>query len=128
MSRITAALNEHLKLEYAAWHEYSAMAVWLESHDLPGFASFLKSQAEEELAPGALAAVRRRVLDAVGRPARTSPLVLALAAAAGIAALARFLSPRLEGISRSLLGSWSSAAFSAFLNGGAVKLAASLAR
>ncbi len=47
---MTAALNDHLSLEYAAWHDYSAMAVWLERHDLPGFATFMKAQAAEELA------------------------------------------------------------------------------
>ena len=29
-------LNDHLKLEFRASHEYLAMAVWLAEHDLPG--------------------------------------------------------------------------------------------
>jgi len=84
MSRITTALNEHLKLEYAAWHEYSAMAVWLESHDLPGFASFLKSQAEEELAHAGrivdhlLDRDQKPVLPAIEKPRDTYDSVLQL--------------------------------------------------
>ena len=46
---ITDALNQHLKLEFRAWHEYSAMALWFELNDLPGFASFMTAQAAEEL-------------------------------------------------------------------------------
>ena len=49
MQKMTAALNEHIKLELAAWYEYAGMALWLELHDLPGFASFMKSQADDEL-------------------------------------------------------------------------------
>lgn len=47
---ITDALNQHLKLEFRAWYEYSAMALWFELNDLPGFASFMNTQANEELA------------------------------------------------------------------------------
>ena len=50
MEKITAALNEHIKLELAAWYEYAAMSLWLDMNDLPGCASFLKQQSTDELA------------------------------------------------------------------------------
>jgi ferritin len=49
-TEIVAALNAHLLLELRAWYEYSAMALWFDRSDLPGFATFMKSQAAEELA------------------------------------------------------------------------------
>lgn len=45
---ICDALNEHLKLEFQAWYEYAAMAIWFEREDLPGFAAFFRRQSEEE--------------------------------------------------------------------------------
>ena len=48
--KILSALNDHLQLELRAWYEYTGMALWLEMHDLPGCAGFLKQQAAEELA------------------------------------------------------------------------------
>lgn len=48
-AEIRDGLNEHLKLEYAAWHEYAAMAAWFDLQDLPGFAAFFRSQSDEEL-------------------------------------------------------------------------------
>lgn len=42
-------LNEHLKLEFRAAHEYLAMAVWLSANDLPGFATWMKKQSADEL-------------------------------------------------------------------------------
>jgi len=42
-------LNEHLKLEFRAAHEYLAMSVWLSANDLPGFASWMKKQSADEL-------------------------------------------------------------------------------
>jgi len=42
-------LNEHLKLEFDAAHRYLAMALWLERIDLPGFGSWLRGQAADEL-------------------------------------------------------------------------------
>jgi len=47
--KILSALNDHLQLELRAWYEYSGMALWLEINDLPGSASFMKTQAAEEL-------------------------------------------------------------------------------
>jgi ferritin len=41
-------LNEHLKLEFRAAHDYLAMAVWLAEHDLPGFASYMRRQSGDE--------------------------------------------------------------------------------
>lgn len=41
-------LNEHLKLEFRAAHEYLAMAIWLAEHDLPGFASWMRKQSADE--------------------------------------------------------------------------------
>ena len=37
-------LNEHLKLEFRASHEYLAMSIWLAEHDLPGFATWMRKQ------------------------------------------------------------------------------------
>ena len=42
-------LNEHLALEFGAAHQYLALAIWCELNDLPGFASWLKSQSQDEL-------------------------------------------------------------------------------
>ncbi len=42
-------LNEHLKLEFRAAHEYLAMSVWLSVNDLPGFATWMKQQSAGEL-------------------------------------------------------------------------------
>lgn len=42
-------LNEHLKLEFRAAHEYLAMSVWLAEHDLPGFARWVRQQSSDEL-------------------------------------------------------------------------------
>jgi ferritin len=42
-------MNDHLKLEFKASHEYLAMSVWLAGHDLPGFASWMRKQANDEL-------------------------------------------------------------------------------
>jgi ferritin len=42
-------INEHLKLEFKAAHEYLAMSVWLAEHDLPGFATWMRQQSSDEL-------------------------------------------------------------------------------
>lgn len=42
-------LNDHLKLEFRAAHEYLAMSIWLSEHDLPGFSSWMKKQSSDEL-------------------------------------------------------------------------------
>lgn len=42
-------LNEHLKLEFRASHEYLAMSIWLAAHDLPGFAAWMRKQSGDEL-------------------------------------------------------------------------------
>ena len=42
----TAALNEHIKLEFEAWYTYAGMALWLDMNDLPGCAAFLKAQSD----------------------------------------------------------------------------------
>ncbi|HYE85479.1 MAG TPA: ferritin [Vicinamibacterales bacterium] len=42
-------LNEHLKLEFRASHEYLAMSIWLNEHDLPGFATWMRKQSGDEL-------------------------------------------------------------------------------
>jgi ferritin len=43
-------LNEHLKLEFRAAHEYLAMSVWLSANDLPGFSKWMRQQSTDELA------------------------------------------------------------------------------
>jgi ferritin len=42
-------LNDHLKLEFRASHEYLAMAIWLSEHDLPGFSTWMRKQSSDEL-------------------------------------------------------------------------------
>jgi ferritin len=43
-------MNDHLKLEFRAFHEYLAMAIWLSEHDLPGFSTWMRKQSSDELA------------------------------------------------------------------------------
>jgi ferritin len=42
-------LNEHLRLEFRAAHEYLAMSIWLSAHDLPGFSAWMRQQSSDEL-------------------------------------------------------------------------------
>ena len=46
---IRRALNEQIKLEYAAFHKYNAMSIWFDLHDLPGFTSWFQTQSADEL-------------------------------------------------------------------------------
>jgi ferritin len=46
---LLTGLNEHLKLEFRASHEYLAMSIWLAEHDLPGFAKLMRQQSSDEL-------------------------------------------------------------------------------
>ena len=46
---LITGLNEHLKLEFKASHEYLAMSIWLAEHDLPGFATWMRKQSSDEL-------------------------------------------------------------------------------
>jgi ferritin len=48
-AKLLKGMNEHLKLEFKAAHEYLAMSAWLASNDLPGFASWMRQQASDEL-------------------------------------------------------------------------------
>jgi ferritin len=48
-SELLNGLNEHLKLEFRASHEYLAMAIWLAEHDLPGFSKWMRQQSADEL-------------------------------------------------------------------------------
>ena len=45
---LLTGLNEHLKLEFRASHEYLAMSIWLAEHDLPGFAKWMTQQSGDE--------------------------------------------------------------------------------
>ena len=45
---LLTGLNTHLTLEFRASHEYLAMAIWLEAHDMPGFATWMKQQSSDE--------------------------------------------------------------------------------
>jgi ferritin len=47
-TELLKGLNEHLKLEFRAAHEYLAMSVWLSAHDLPGFATWMRKQSGDE--------------------------------------------------------------------------------
>lgn len=42
-------LNEHLTLEYGAFHHYNALSIWFDLNDLPGFAGWMKEQSTDEL-------------------------------------------------------------------------------
>lgn len=42
-------LNEHLALEFSAFHHYHALAIWFDLNDLPGFAAWMKQQSSDEL-------------------------------------------------------------------------------
>ena len=46
---LLADLNEHLRLEFRAAHEYLAMSIWLSAHDLPGFSVWMRQQSTDEL-------------------------------------------------------------------------------
>ena len=48
-AKLLKGMNEHLKLEFKAAHEYLAMSVWLSSNDLPGFATWRRQQSADEL-------------------------------------------------------------------------------
>jgi len=48
-SDLLKGLNDHLKLEFRASHEYLAMSVWLAANDLPGFSSWMRKQSGDEL-------------------------------------------------------------------------------
>jgi ferritin len=48
-AELLKGLNEHLKLEFRASHEYLAMSIWLAEHDLPGFAKWMRQQSADEL-------------------------------------------------------------------------------
>ena len=48
-AKLLTGMNEHLKLEFKASHEYLAMSVWLAAHDLPGFSKWMRRQAADEL-------------------------------------------------------------------------------
>ena len=43
------SLNEHLSLEFEAFHRYHALAIWFDLNDLPGFASWMRQQSNDEL-------------------------------------------------------------------------------
>ena len=48
-AKLLKGINEHLKLEFRASHEYLAMSIWLAEHDLPGFAKWMRQQSSEEV-------------------------------------------------------------------------------
>jgi ferritin len=48
-SDLLSGLNDHLKLEFRASHEYLAMSIWLAENDLPGFARWMRQQSTDEL-------------------------------------------------------------------------------
>ncbi|MEW5983768.1 MAG: ferritin [Acidobacteriota bacterium] len=47
--QLLKGLNEHLRLEFRAAHEYLAMSIWLAANDLPGFSRWMKKQSADEL-------------------------------------------------------------------------------
>jgi len=48
-SQLHDGLNTHLRLEFQAWYDYLGMTNWLELHDLPGMATWVKQQSVDEL-------------------------------------------------------------------------------
>lgn len=48
-AKLLKGMNEHLKLEFKASHEYLAMSIWLAENDLPGFAAWMRQQSSDEL-------------------------------------------------------------------------------
>jgi ferritin len=48
-AKLLKGMNDHLKLEFKASHEYLAMSVWLSANDLPGFATWMRQQSSDEL-------------------------------------------------------------------------------
>ncbi len=48
-TELLTKLNEHLRLEFRAAHEYLAMSIWLSAHDLPGFSAWMRQQSSDEL-------------------------------------------------------------------------------
>ncbi len=51
-SELTEAFNAQITLEYASAYQYLALGAWLESASLPGMASWMRIQAEEEWGHG----------------------------------------------------------------------------
>ncbi len=47
-SRLAAALNAQVTMEFASAYQYLAMAAWLEEHSYPGMAAWMRIQSEEE--------------------------------------------------------------------------------
>jgi ferritin len=43
------SLNAHLAHEFEAFHRYHALAIWFSLHDLPGFATWMRGQSNDEL-------------------------------------------------------------------------------
>ncbi len=50
--KLQDALNEQMKNEFYSAYLYLAMAAWCDAEELPGFASFYRVQAMEEIAHG----------------------------------------------------------------------------
>ena len=48
-AQLHQGLNDHLRLEFQAWYDYLAMANWLDGNDLPGMATWVKNQSNDEL-------------------------------------------------------------------------------
>jgi len=73
--QIEAALNEQINAEFYSAYLYLSMAAYFEDEGLPGFASWMRSQAEEERAHGmriydyVLERDGRVELDGIDRPA-----------------------------------------------------------
>lgn len=79
-------LNEHLKLEFRASHEYLAMSTWLSANDLPGFSRWMRQQSADELTHAqriidhVLERDEQPVLPAIPAPPKTWKSVEALCA------------------------------------------------
>jgi ferritin len=43
------SLNAHLAHEFEAFHRYHALTIWFALHDLPGFATWMRAQSNDEL-------------------------------------------------------------------------------
>jgi ferritin len=83
-AELLAGLNDHLKLEFRAAHDYLAMAIWLAEHDLPGFALWMRKQSGDELTHAnkiidhLVERDQKVVLPAIGQPPADWPSAEAL--------------------------------------------------
>lgn len=50
--KVLDAINEQINMEFGSGYLYLSMSAWFESENLPGMATWMKSQAQEEIGHG----------------------------------------------------------------------------